>query len=144
MDSRLEATEARTSRLRGFGFQVIEKWECDFRAELRANQEMEQYTSTHTLLINIPLDPRNAFYGGRTGNCKTYYEALEQEKIRYLDVCSLYPWVSLASSRLNTYFHLCLHVFNTYFFCYRFVSMADFRSDILKLFSGMKRAPSST
>lgn len=32
------------------------------------------------------------FYGGRTGNCKEFYEAGEGEKIKYVDICSLYPW----------------------------------------------------
>ena len=105
MKSRLEATECRTQRLRDFGYDVVEKWECDFRSEMKANPEMEQFTRKHPLLINVPLNPRDAFYGGRTGNCKTYYEAVESEKIRYLDVCSLYPWVSLNPLPFNTYFH---------------------------------------
>ena len=93
MDSRLEATETRSSRLRGYGFELLEMWECEFRKELRANLEMEKYTGSHPLLVNVPLDPLDAFYGGRTGNCKTFYKVGEGEKIRYLDVCSLYPWV---------------------------------------------------
>ena len=104
-DSRLETTIAKTTRLRDYGFTVVEKWECDFRTELRNNTEMEQYTGKHPLLINVPLSPRDAFYGGCTGNCKTLYEVQEQEKIQYLDVCSLYPWVSLTLlSPFNIYF----------------------------------------
>jgi len=108
MDSRLEATEAKTNRLRDFGFEVIEKWECEFRIDLRSNPELEQFTAKHPLLVNVPLEPRDAFFGGRTGNCKTYHEAAEDEKIRYLDVCSLYPWVSLNPLPFNTYFHFML------------------------------------
>ena len=95
LDSRLEATEARTSRLQDFGYHVVEKWECDFRAELISTPEIEDYTSNHPLVMNAPLEPRDAFFGGRTGNCSTFYETEEGEQIRYLDVCSLYPWVSL-------------------------------------------------
>lgn len=41
-----------------------------------------------------PLNPRDSFYGGRTNCVKLYYEADEtrEEKLRYFDVCSLYPW----------------------------------------------------
>ncbi|XP_067651372.1 uncharacterized protein [Haliotis asinina] len=40
-----------------------------------------------------PLDPREAFYGGRTNATKLYYEAKEEEEIKYVDVCSLYPYI---------------------------------------------------
>ncbi|XP_033213572.1 uncharacterized protein LOC117170699 [Belonocnema kinseyi] len=40
------------------------------------------------------LNPRDAFYGGRTGNTFSYYEAKGKVNISYLDVCSLYPFVS--------------------------------------------------
>lgn len=43
------------------------------------------------------LNPRDAFFGGRTGNTVLYYEAKENEKIRYVDVCSLYPFVNKTS-----------------------------------------------
>lgn len=41
-----------------------------------------------------PLNPRDSFYGGQTNCVKLYYEADETrvEKLRYFDVCSLYPW----------------------------------------------------
>lgn len=45
-----------------------------------------------------PLNARDAFYGGRTGNTWKHYLCKEGEKIRYVDVCSLYPWVSLSSA----------------------------------------------
>ena len=41
----------------------------------------------------MSLDPRDAFYGGRTGNKATHYEAENDEIIKYFDVCSLYPFV---------------------------------------------------
>ena len=47
----------------------------------------------HTLAE--PMDPRAAFYGGRTNAVKLYHKIDEAkgEKILYKDVCSLYPWV---------------------------------------------------
>ncbi|XP_032690375.1 uncharacterized protein LOC116853413 isoform X1 [Odontomachus brunneus] len=45
------------------------------------------------MLRNNPLEPREAFYDGRTENIVTWYEVTGTEKIRYVDVCSLYPYV---------------------------------------------------
>lgn len=41
-----------------------------------------------------PLDPRDAFMGGRTGVCKMYHKAEPGESIRYADVTSLYPYIN--------------------------------------------------
>ncbi|XP_036138907.1 uncharacterized protein LOC118644437 [Monomorium pharaonis] len=49
--------------------------------------------SNHALLKLAPLNPRDAFYGGHTENIATLYEVKGTEKMRYVDVCSLYPYV---------------------------------------------------
>ena len=41
-----------------------------------------------------PLDPRDAFYGGRTGMVKCYHPAEEGEQIFYQDFTSLYPTIN--------------------------------------------------
>ncbi|XP_025073692.1 uncharacterized protein LOC112552506 [Pogonomyrmex barbatus] len=71
----------------------MEKWECSFDREISNNREMQNFLKDHPLIKNTPLDPREAFYGGRTGNIVTRYEVSGTEKIRYVDVCSLYPFV---------------------------------------------------
>ena len=38
------------------------------------------------------LNPRDAFFGGRTGATTLYAKAEEGEEIKYADVMSLYPW----------------------------------------------------
>ncbi|XP_055380657.1 uncharacterized protein LOC129611502 [Condylostylus longicornis] len=92
LNSRYEATISKSARLRLFGYEVIEKWECEFREQLIDNPDMF-YLNDHPILINLPLDPRDSFFGGRTENIVTYYKAMENEKIKYIDVCSLYPYV---------------------------------------------------
>ncbi|KAJ8934252.1 hypothetical protein NQ318_008695 [Aromia moschata] len=92
-ESRHEATVAKTARLRGLGYEVIEMWECEFRRHLQKNEELRVYTENHPLVATTPLNPRDAFYGGRTGNTTEYYKCAPGEKIKYVDVCSLYPWV---------------------------------------------------
>ncbi|KNC99233.1 uncharacterized protein SPPG_05489 [Spizellomyces punctatus DAOM BR117] len=41
-----------------------------------------------------PLDPRNAFFGGRTNASKLYYKCSEKERVKYCDFTSQYPWVN--------------------------------------------------
>ncbi|XP_032676810.1 uncharacterized protein LOC116846712 [Odontomachus brunneus] len=75
------------------GYVVTEKWECIFDRELRKNREIREFVENHPMLRNNPFEPREAFYGGRTENIVTRYEVTGTEKIRYVDVCSLYPYV---------------------------------------------------
>lgn len=75
-------------------FKVIEMWECAFNTLKRENVELRDFLEEHDKVADLPLDPRHAFYGGRTNCTKLLYEAdvTSGEKIRYYDVCSLYPW----------------------------------------------------
>ena len=41
----------------------------------------------------ITLNPRDAFFGGRTENIIPFYKVKDEEKIKYTDICSLYPYV---------------------------------------------------
>ncbi len=54
--------------LRERGFNVIEMWECDLKKELKENEEMRCYFEKHDLVD--PLEPRDAFFGGRTNAAK--------------------------------------------------------------------------
>lgn len=72
--------------------QVIEMWECTFNLEKVQNVELKRFLDTHDNPDDDPLNPRDAFFGGRTNCTKLFYEGKENEQIRYLDVCSLYPW----------------------------------------------------
>ena len=44
--------------------------------------------------IQTPLEPRDAFYGGRTETFTLYKEASENETLNYFDVTSLYPYIN--------------------------------------------------
>ncbi|XP_018573827.1 uncharacterized protein LOC108912895 [Anoplophora glabripennis] len=93
LNLRYEATTFKTNRLRNLGYEVIEMWECQFRSDLKVNEDIKTYTECHPLVALAPLNPRDAFYGGRTGNTRSYYKCKPCEKVKYVDVCSLYPWV---------------------------------------------------
>jgi len=69
-------------------------WECGFNALRQSCQQLRDMIKGHDTETDVPLEPRHAFFGGRT-NCTTLYHEANidaGETIRYLDVCSLYPW----------------------------------------------------
>lgn len=68
-------------------------WECTFNTMKRGNEVLRRFLEDSDRQSEVPLNPRDAFYGGRTNCTRLFYEAKREEKIRYLDVCSLYPYV---------------------------------------------------
>ncbi|XP_078364222.1 uncharacterized protein LOC144648571 [Oculina patagonica] len=89
-----EATRQKINLLRHLGYTVIEQWECDWDWEVKTDLGLQEFLSTFNLVE--PLNPRDAFFGGRTNAATLYYKADESqgEQIRYVDVTSLYPWVN--------------------------------------------------
>ncbi|KAL4223399.1 hypothetical protein ACF0H5_016870 [Mactra antiquata] len=67
-------------------------WECDFKQQQSENTELNDFVNS--LEIVSPLEPRDAFYGGRTEAFKLFEEALDTKTINYYDVTSLYPWMN--------------------------------------------------
>jgi hypothetical protein len=80
--------------LKEMGFEYVSIWEHEFRQQLRDNPEL----SDHVALLDLQerLDPRESFFGGRTGATRLHYKAdIEAgEIIQYVDFTSLYPWVN--------------------------------------------------
>ena len=77
-----QATMEKTQYLKDRGLQVVEMWECDMKKELEHDEDMKQYFEDYDVVD--PLDPRHAFYGGRTNATKLFHECKEDEKIRYV------------------------------------------------------------
>ncbi len=73
-------TVKKVSYLREQGVNVVEMWECDLKRELEENEEMRHHFQEHELVD--PLEPRDAFFGGRTNAAKLLHECKGQEKIR--------------------------------------------------------------
>ena len=87
-----EATQAKLQRLRAAGFQVVVQWECQWQRQIESTPSISSFLSS--LTSTPPLQPRDAFFGGRTGAVALYKKAGPGEKIFYVDVTSLYPWVN--------------------------------------------------
>ena len=59
---------------------------------MQGDPTMETYVDS--LRVPQPLEPRDAFFGGRTNAIKLYHDTQDGEQIKYIDVCSLYPYVN--------------------------------------------------
>lgn len=73
------------------GKKVVHIKECQFRAQIRDNEELREFAKG--MSFHDPLNPRDAFFGGRTNALALYYQCPPNESIKYVDFTSLYPWV---------------------------------------------------
>ena len=68
---------------------VIVKWECEVQKELKSNKEMKEFfDSVHS---KGPIDPRDAFSGGRTAPSQLISTVSEGKAHKIVDINSLYP-----------------------------------------------------
>ncbi|CAB0040036.1 unnamed protein product [Trichogramma brassicae] len=88
-----ERTKVKIERLKALGYTVRSIWECDFEKIKQNVAGVREIIDKHPLISNIKIDPRDCFFDGRTENFVTHYDVKADEKIRYIDVCSLYPYV---------------------------------------------------
>ena len=79
-----QATVEKINYLKDHGFNVVEVWECDIKREL--DEEMKRYFDNYDMVD--PLEPRDAFFGGRTNAAKLFHECKEGENIRYAHRCN--------------------------------------------------------
>ena len=75
-----EDTLEKVSYLKDQGFQVVEMWECELKKEMEHDEDLKRYFEEYELVD--PLQPRDAFYGGRTNAAKLLHECQEGEEIR--------------------------------------------------------------
>ena len=84
---------ARLQKIKNAGYQVVSIWGCEFRKLLQNTPGLENELRSHPYVKNSPINIRDALYGGRTEASKAYYRVKEGEKIQYVDVISLYPYI---------------------------------------------------
>lgn len=89
MSSLKEKTIQRCTELRALGFTVLQIWECEFLQKKKDDLALREFLKNHELQDR--LQPRDAFFGGRTNAIKLFYEGTA----KYVDFTSLYPWVSV-------------------------------------------------
>ncbi|KAL4229096.1 hypothetical protein ACF0H5_012135 [Mactra antiquata] len=74
------------------GMKYVCIWDHEFKTKINQNNELKQFINGLDLMDR--LDPRESFFGGRTNASQLYYKVDENEKIKYVDFTSLYPWVN--------------------------------------------------
>ena len=70
-------------------YTYVTMWEHDWSL---IKQTLPPSDVQGTPILN--LDPRDAFYGGRTNASRLFYECENDEQIKYVDFTSLYPFVN--------------------------------------------------
>ena len=80
MEDLLERMRRKTEALRAKGHKVYEKWECQFRKDIKENAELQEFYDTYEPYE--ALKPREAFYGGRSNAITLYYMPKEGEVLR--------------------------------------------------------------
>jgi hypothetical protein len=74
---------------------IIEIWECEWSEFLARNVEAQQILAQNDIVS--PINPRDALFGGRTNAIKLYHKCEGEEKIKYSDFTSLYPYIQKSS-----------------------------------------------
>ena len=84
-----------TARIKNWntGYKVVLIWGCEVRKLLWENHGLKNELSSRPFLKNSPFNIRDALYRSRTEATKTYYKVKQGEKINYVDVISLYPYI---------------------------------------------------
>ena len=80
MEQRYNNTLKKVNYLESHGFVVVQKWECELKKELKEDEQMKQFFDEYEIVD--PLQPRDAFYGGRTNATKLFHECQGDEKIK--------------------------------------------------------------
>ena len=65
-----DRTVEKEQRLKDQGFKVISIWECQFDKQIKESKDTKEFVDQ--LNIVTPLEPRDAFYGGRTESFKLF------------------------------------------------------------------------
>ena len=69
------------------GYTIVEMWECRWDSLVKKDEAVKQFLASLELVP--PLEPREAFFGGRTEGITLHAVAGEGEEIRYVDITSL-------------------------------------------------------
>ena len=80
MEQLYNDTLRKVKYLKDQGFQVVQKWGCELKKELEEDEQLNQFFEEYEIID--PLQPRDAFYGGRTNATKLFHECQGNEKIK--------------------------------------------------------------
>ena len=81
MEQLAEDTLEKVRYLKDLGYHVEGKQECVLYKQMEQDEEMKRYFEEYEIMD--PLQPRDAFYGGRTNATKLFHQCQDDEEIRY-------------------------------------------------------------
>jgi len=90
LEIRYQHTIKREEILRKQGYELVTIWGCEHARLKQSTPEAFENLETYS----EPLQPRDAFFGGRTTPFKLLYDVKGTEKIMYKDFTSLYPYIN--------------------------------------------------
>ena len=83
-----DRTIEKRETIKNAGYNHVSTYEC----QLAKNKDFRKFAKNFTQVVG-PLNPRDAFYEGRTNAAKLLYKFKNSKLGRYIDFCSLYPTV---------------------------------------------------
>ena len=94
MDDLYHRTQAKDQAILQSGYALQTMWECEWLRLKNSRDDIKGFVDGLGLISR--LEPREAFYGGRTEAVTLYAVASpgQGESIQYVDFTSLYPWVN--------------------------------------------------
>ena len=122
-------TQEKILRLKINGFKITSIWECELKILIKGDKQIKMFFDNHSRNYELSkytpyLLPRDALYGGRTNAVKLFHSIENEEKIRYYDFTSLYPYVVKNGSypighpkRLTEFKDVCIDNFNGLILC---------------------------
>ena len=83
-----EATRVKKERLEAAGYAVTTQWECDWDRRVKAEPELKTFMEGQRTTTADPLQPRDAFFGGRTNAMRLHHETARRSVIRTSRRCT--------------------------------------------------------
>ena len=80
MEQLYKDTVRKVNYLKKHGLEVVQKWGCELKKDLEEDEELKQFFEQYEIID--PLQPRDAFYGGRTNATKLFHECQGNQKIK--------------------------------------------------------------
>ena len=77
-----EATEVKHKTLESQGYTVLTKWEYDWDRGVKSNENLKEFLASYERVE--PLNPRDAFFGGRTNTVRLHHEVAENESSTWM------------------------------------------------------------
>ena len=74
------------------GYTLVIIWEHEWTQLKAESPEIRNKVRSYNL--KAPLNPRDAFFGGRTNAVRVYVDPRDVQHLCYYDFTSLYPWVN--------------------------------------------------